>query len=92
MTNVIHPDPLGSTTNFFTIPRSERWHIPVPMRRGRLAGLLALSALVKFVGFAICFLSTKVVFVEQSTWSLRCFDEAVYLGVIDRLAGAGILV
>ena len=92
MTNFIHPDPLGSTTNFFTIPRSERWHIPVPMRRGRLAGLLALSALVEFVGFAIWFLSAKVALVKQSSWSLRCFDETVYLGIIDRLAGAGVLI
>lgn len=56
------------------------------------AGLLALSALVEFVGFAICFLPTKVALVEQSTWSLGCFDETVYLGIIDRLAGAGVLV
>lgn len=92
MTNVIHSNPLGSTTDLFTIPRSERWHVSISVSCCGFAGLLALSALVKFVGFAICLLSAKVAFVEQSPWSMGCFDETVYLGIIDRLPGAGVLI
>ena len=82
MTDIIHSDPLCSTTNFLTIPSAEGRHVAISFSG---CCSLALGARGKFVGLAITLFTAKEVLEEQPSWSLGGFDETVDFGVVDYL-------
>jgi hypothetical protein len=61
MTNIIHPNPLCSTTDLLTIPSAERRHISISFG---CCCSLALTAGSEFVGLAITLLTTEEVLEE----------------------------
>ena len=82
MTDIIHSDPLCSTTNFLTIPSPEGRHVAVSF--GRCCPL-ALGARGEFVGLAITLFTAEEALEECSSRSLGGLNETVNFGVVDYL-------